>query len=77
MVMTSRLDYNVIVFPGLILVLAIHQYCSLYLVASGPGYTLCQPPRLCRLLMMENWSFQTCIGFTSALLVTSLCGVLM
>jgi hypothetical protein len=43
MVMTSRLDYNVIVFPGLILVLAIQQYCSLYLVASGPGYIHLMP----------------------------------
>jgi hypothetical protein len=62
MVRTSSLDYNVIVFPGLILVVAIQQYCSLYLVASGPGYTSCQPPSLCRLLMMENWSFRTSIG---------------
>lgn len=41
-VIANILDYNVIVFLGLLLVVAIQQYCSLYLVEGGPGYTSCQ-----------------------------------
>ena len=33
MVIANTLDHTVIVFPGLVLAVAIHQYCLLYLVA--------------------------------------------